>query len=159
MPPPYSKVSTTVAASANDFNSQHSKNQRPNAPAMITEEGKPFLSPKNGSQHSQHSRRSKRTYSRSNNSYYHELDSVSSRHTNRSLITPLLPSRWYPTGKQEGILENEPSLSPSGHSRRSRSSKEPWMRPARSRAKINDKVSWDGLQQTFRAYKLSLIHI
>ena len=72
------------------------------------------------------------------------------------MTTPVLPSRWYPTGKQEGILENEPSLSPSGHSRRSRSSKEPWMRPAQSRAKINDKVSWDGLQQSFRAYKKTL---
>ena len=72
------------------------------------------------------------------------------------MTTPVLPSRWYPTGKQEGLLENEPSLSPSGHSRRSRSSKEPWLRPARHRAKINDKVSWDGLQQSFRAYKKTL---
>jgi len=80
-PPPYSKVSTTVAASADDFNTQHSKNQRPNAPAMITEEGKPYLSPKDGSQHSWNSRRSKRSYSRSQNSHYHEFDSVSSRHS------------------------------------------------------------------------------
>ena len=58
--------------------------------------------------------------------------------------------------KKVCTLENEPSLSPSGHSRRSCSSKEPWLRPARSRAKINDKVSWDGLHQSFRAYKKTL---
>ena len=129
-PPPYSKVSTTVAASANDVNTQHSTNQRPNAPAMITEEGQPFLPSKNGSLHSRNSRRSKKSYSRSQKSYSHELDSVNSRHSSRSLTPPHLPSRWYPTGTQEGLLDNEPSISPSGHSRRSRSSKEPWLRPA-----------------------------